>query len=74
MTIDELRTRTVITVPEAGEVFGLPRSSAYRAVAEGHIPSLRLGGRLVVPVPPLLRMLDADGNHDVEGTSAHDAA
>lgn len=50
-----------LTVPEAGELLGLSRSAAYRAVDAGELPVIRFGGRLRVPTPRLLSMLGADG-------------
>lgn len=55
-----------ITVPEAGKLLGISRSSAYDAAArwrdtEGKegLPTLLLGERrLLVPVPALRRMLE----------------
>jgi hypothetical protein len=49
--------RVVLTVPEAGALLGMSRPAAYRAAEVGQIPTLRLGRRLVVPVPKLLTML-----------------
>lgn len=46
-----------ITVERAAEILGISRRSAYRAVATGGLPSLKLGRRLVVPTPRLLEML-----------------
>ena len=46
-----------ISVPKAGEVLGLSRSSAYRAAAAGLIPTLRFGSRMIVPTARLLEML-----------------
>ena len=51
--------RLTISVPEAGQWLSLGRDAAYAAVARGEIPSLRLGRRIVVPVPKLLQMLGA---------------
>ena len=52
-----------LSVPEAGEVFGLSRNTAYEAArlyrktdgAEG-LPNLKVGGRYLVPVDVLHRM------------------
>ena len=49
--------RQGLTVPEAGEALGIGRNAAYRAVALGQIPALRLGRRLIVPIPALERLL-----------------
>jgi excisionase family DNA binding protein len=46
-----------ISVEHAAKVLGVSRSAAYRAVAAGQLPSLRLGRRLYVPTAPLLAML-----------------
>lgn len=46
-----------MTVEEAGEMLGLSRSAAYRAVKRGEIPTITLSGRLYVPTARLLAML-----------------
>lgn len=43
-----------ITVQEAADLLHLSRSTAYRAVARGELPVIRLGGRMRVPVARLL--------------------
>lgn len=53
----ELQGRLTITVPEAGQLLGIGRDSAYAAAEHGDIPTLRLGRRLVVPVPKLLELV-----------------
>lgn len=63
LTIDEIRSRATLDVwPETGRLLGLSRNSTYRAVKNGEIPTLRLGSRLLVPVPALLRMLEGDSS------------
>jgi excisionase family DNA binding protein len=47
----------VISVDQAAKLLGVSRSAAYRAVATGQLPSLRLGRRVYVPTAPLLAML-----------------
>jgi len=59
LTIDDIRHRATITVPEAARVCGISRDGAYRAALSGALPTLRLGRRIVVPVPRLLAMLGA---------------
>lgn len=51
---------TIALWPDAGDLLNLSRTSVYKAARDGTIPTLRIGGRVVVPVPALLRMLDAD--------------
>ncbi len=46
-----------LTVEQAGQILGLSRSSAYRAAANGELPTLRFGRRLIVPTGRLLSML-----------------
>ena len=54
MTIDEALARATISVPDAGALFfGLARNAAYEAAKKGDIPTIRIGGRIVVPVAPL---------------------
>ena len=57
MTPDELAGRLTVTVPEAAKALGIGRDSAYRAAADGSLPTLRIGRRIVVPVPRLLELL-----------------
>lgn len=52
------RQREVLSVPEAGAVLGLPQSTAYRCAAQGHIPTIRVGRRRLVPVARLVAMLE----------------
>lgn len=52
-----------LTVPQAGELLGISRRSAYRAAAAGHIPTIRLGRRILVPTALLLRMLGLQDSH-----------
>ena len=56
-TLDDVRGRATITVPEAGQLLGLSRDAAYRAANAGEIPTLTLGRRKVVPVATLLAMV-----------------
>lgn len=55
MIVDELPP--TVTVEKAGEMLGISRRSAYRAAANGQLPTLRLGRRLLVPTAKLLHML-----------------
>ena len=58
MGVDDIRDRATLTVEEAAELLGVGRSSAYEAARRGDLPAVRLGRRLVVPVPALLRLLN----------------
>ncbi len=60
MKKDELGTLAV-SISSAGKSLGLGRNSAYEAAKRGEIPTIRIGGRLLVPIEALRRMLaDAD--------------
>jgi excisionase family DNA binding protein len=55
---DETLPNETYTVTQAGEILGLTRNAAYRAVARGQIPVVRFGDRtLRVPRPALERLL-----------------
>ena len=51
----------VVSVERAGSILGISRATAYAAVNNGTIPSIRLGRRIVVPTAPLLRLVGLDG-------------
>ena len=58
MTLEEALTRPTISVPDAGRLFfGLARNSAYAAAKDGDIPTIKIGGRIMVPVAPLAERL-----------------
>ena len=50
--------RATLTVAEAGKLLGISRNLAYELVAQGKLPTLRLGRRLVVPRVALQRLLE----------------
>lgn len=52
--------RWTMTVDEAAKCLGVSRTLAYEMVHRGELPSLKLGRRIVVPVPALERMLGID--------------
>lgn len=49
-----------LTVEQTALVLGISRSSAYRGVNRGEIPSFRIGGRIIVPTGKLLDLLGLD--------------
>jgi hypothetical protein len=51
------REQVTLTVPEAGQVVGICRNTAYLAAAKGDIPTINLAGRIAVPVAALRRKL-----------------
>lgn len=51
----------VYTVSEAGQLLGICRNKAYEGAANGEIPTIRIGRRLLVPKVALKRMLAGYG-------------
>ena len=43
-------SRQTLTVEEAGRALGISRGSAYLAAKSGQLPTIRVGGRLLVPL------------------------
>lgn len=48
-----------VSVGEAGKLLGIGKSTAYAAVNNGTfpVPTIKIGGRIVVPTRPLLELL-----------------
>jgi len=57
ITGQDIVGRATVSVEEAGRFLGVGRSAAYEAVRRGEIPHLRIGRRLLVPVPRLMALL-----------------
>ena len=47
-TGDDIRRRTY-TVLEVAEILGIGRNTAYEICRTGEIPTIRIGGRVLVP-------------------------
>lgn len=61
MSIDELPL--MLTVEEAAEVLRIGRNSAYAAVADGAIPSVRIGRTIRIPRTGLMALFrEHDGS------------
>lgn len=56
--------RLTLSVSEAAQMLGISRALAYTLVRSEHIPSLRLGRRIVVPRAALELLVD-DGVIDL---------
>ena len=49
-----------ISMPEAGKrYFGLSKNASYAAAQRGEIPAIKIGGRILVPVAAMERMLES---------------
>lgn len=62
VTLTDIRDLATLPVhhsskPSAAGLLGIGRSLAYAMAQRRELPTIRLGGRLVVPVPALLAML-----------------
>jgi hypothetical protein len=68
-TLDDIRGRGTVSVPEAGQVLGLGRDASFRSAKRGEIPTLRLGRKLRVPVPALLTLLGVPQTDSEPGPS-----
>jgi hypothetical protein len=63
MTVDEALSKPTISVVDAGLLFfGLGRNAAYDAARRGDFQTIKIGGRLVVPVAPLAEKLGLRAN------------
>lgn len=68
--IQVLAGRVTMTVDEVADLLDISRGTAYEAVRRGDIPSLRLGRRIVIPVPQIRRMLGLPGTEEGPVTSS----
>lgn len=62
-TLDEVRALGLVTdVVTAGACFGLARTKAHELVRAGQfpVPALKVGGRWVVPVAPIVAALSGE--------------
>lgn len=62
--IATLKDRLVLDVVEAASLLGIGKNQAYEAVRRGELPSLRVGRRILVPVPALLELLGINDEWD----------
>lgn len=54
---DTILFQHAITIEKAAAVLSISRAHAYKCVGTGEIPTIRLGGKRVVPVSALREML-----------------
>lgn len=55
--MDSAPPRTV-SVSEAARILGVSRTLTYDLVAQGQLPSIRLGRRIVVPYAHLIALIE----------------
>jgi excisionase family DNA binding protein len=58
--------KMVLSVEECCEVLGLSRNTLYERIADGSVPSVRLGKRILIPVAGLEKMLSQVGKQKEE--------
>ena len=58
MQKDPEAERATLSVVETASIMGVSKNVAYEAVRRGEIPSIRLGGRILVPRAALERLLE----------------
>jgi excisionase family DNA binding protein len=56
--VEVIMSLPTCSVDEAAKVLGIGRTQAYNAVRTGEIRSIRIGGRVLVPVAALRELLD----------------
>ena len=58
MTLEEALSKPTISVPDAGRLFfGLNKNTSYVAARRGDIETIKIGGKILVPVAPLAAKL-----------------
>lgn len=77
MTLDELRTRNVGTVAEVIEAFfdgKCDERTFRRGIDAGQIPAIKIGNKTLIPIAPLLAMIEAPAPPAFPAPSAEDPA
>jgi len=49
--------KLTVTIKDAAQILGIGRNLCYEAARRGEIPTIRIGGRILVPVRALEQML-----------------
>jgi len=62
--------RLTVSVPEAAKLLGLSRSSTYEAVRRGDLPSIRVGGRVLIPIQRLEALINSEASDESEASYA----
>jgi hypothetical protein len=53
--------RPTCSVSELQKILRTSKNPTYDAVKRGDVPSIRVGGRILIPTAPLRKMLGLDG-------------
>ena len=60
-----LAEKLTISVPEAARRLGIGKNLAYEAIQRGELPSVKVGGRILVPLAALEKLLAEAGARGV---------
>lgn len=58
--MQEAMKRLAYRVGEAADTLGISRSQAYRLIAEGRLPSIKVGGSVRVPARALEKWIEKE--------------
>jgi hypothetical protein len=60
--LKQLLSKPTATVPDVGRVcYGLCRNASYSAAKKGDIPTIKIGGSLLVPTSAVRKQLGIEG-------------
>jgi hypothetical protein len=71
LTVAELQTRVVLTIPEFSTTFHVDDRTARRAIREGQLAAIQISGTWRVLVAPLLRQCRLDLPEDSEARAGN---
>lgn len=58
--------KVALTVKEAAQLLGLGINQTYEGIRQGEIPSLRIGGRILVPRSRLMALINGDEKEAIQ--------
>ncbi len=61
MANQKIECKTQPLWPDTGHQIGLGKNATYEAARRGDIPTIRIGGRILVPKAALDRLLESAG-------------
>ena len=71
--MEQHEKKLVLSIEEAAKVLGISRTLGYQAAKTGELPTIRIGGRILVSRRVIEKMLDGnehfDGRFDKQSTS-----
>jgi excisionase family DNA binding protein len=65
--------RLTLSVPEAAKVLGIATSTAWERARSGELPTIRFGGRVLVPVVGLAKLVGCEPGDVVKVLKAFEA-